>query len=302
MNNYKENHIQLFNQYKDSCDSEIIEYLRTEGKHNYTDFVNARNNELNIYPKLTEFNEALTRYNNIYGELFRQIVMLYHYTNKYSNNNNFQDNGAYLNAFHLTQIKIEELLKNIQDKRFVINHYLLENRRTTAIYYQEYCLRVFDLFIDRLNDFEIQIQCSPSNELFNSTRQKLIDSIDIEKIKITKEKNISETLTSTRTNVEERIWFKVGILFAQGIPQKLYSKYKDEKYHFKKITLELGIKETSRNYISQTINNSTKSTSNDDKNIYKNYDKMEQIYNYCFLNKINICTEFTTQLNKNKPH
>ena len=208
MNNYKENHIQLFNQYKDSCDSEIIEYLRTEGKHQFIDFVNARNNELNSYPNLSEHKDILTSYNNSYSRLFSDIVMIYHYADKYSIDNSYEDNGAYLNAFNLRQINIKKLLKNIRDKSFVINHYLLQNKRATAIYYQEYCLRAFDLFIDCLNDFEIKIQLSPLNELFERTKQVLVDSINIERIKITQEieKSKSKEIVNEKKNPFPKIF------------------------------------------------------------------------------------------------
>ncbi len=136
--------------------------------------------------------------------------------------------------------------------------------------------------------------------LYKDLLENEIKNIENES-KAEQEINNSETSISNKTKMEERIWFKVGILFAKGTPQKLYSKYKNEKSHFKKITLELGFKETDRPYFSQTINNSTKLTSNDDKNIYKKYDKMEQIYNYCTSNKINICPQFITQFNQIKP-
>jgi hypothetical protein len=92
----------------------------------------------------------------------------------------------------------------------------------------------------------------------------------------------TEDLDKTRT------WFKVGLLLAKGTVQNLYKKYKSEKGHFKKITLELGFKETDRPYFSETINNTTVS----DKNIYSNLSKMKKIRSYCKKYNILICEDF----------
>lgn len=97
----------------------------------------------------------------------------------------------------------------------------------------------------------------------------------------------TEDLDKTRT------WFKVGLLFAKGNVQELYIKYKSEKGHFKKITLELGFKKTDRPYFSETINNS----SNGNKNIYSDLSKMKKIRNHCKKNEILICDDFDKNFN-----
>ncbi len=92
---------------------------------------------------------------------------------------------------------------------------------------------------------------------------------------------------------KEKVWFKVGLLFADGQVQELYGKYKFDKGHFTKIALELGFKSTDRPYFSETINNMT----NNAKNIYRNFTKMKKIHDYCIMNKILICEDFDNIFN-----
>lgn len=311
MENYNVKQMQLFELYKNSCNIDFIECIINDTKTNssdengfkfiYKNFINDRDKELNNYPKLKDYKENLKTYNNVYGQLFKQVIMLFYYSHDYSINKTYEDNGAYLNRFNLTLIKIKKNLENIRDKSFTINDFLLQNKYSLAIDYQIYCINVHDSLLHILNRCEIQIQNTPLNELFQTSKQGLINSINIELIKLSKEANEPETSISKKKKTEDFIWFKVGLLFAQGIPQKLYSKYKNDNFHFKKITLELGFKESDRPYFSETINNCKTSTSNDDKNIYKKYDKMKSIYDYCILNNIDICSQFIAQYNQIKP-
>jgi hypothetical protein len=87
---------------------------------------------------------------------------------------------------------------------------------------------------------------------------------------------------------KEYAWFKVGLFFANGKAQELYSKYKSEKGHFKTITLELGFKKTDRPHFSETINNMT----NHPKNIYRDFTKMKKIHDHCIYNKILVNEDF----------
>lgn len=95
--------------------------------------------------------------------------------------------------------------------------------------------------------------------------------------------------TDSNKSYKNQVWFKVGLLFAKGKVQKLYHKYKSESGHFKKITLELGFKESDRPYFSETINNST----DNPKNIYRDLNKMKKIHNHCEKNEILMCEDFT---------
>jgi hypothetical protein len=105
-----------------------------------------------------------------------------------------------------------------------------------------------------------------------------------------------ETIDSNKNETakdENKGWFKVGLFFANGEAQKLYKKYKSEKGHFKKITLELGFKESDRPYFSETINNSTKNP----KNIFKSSKKMKIIIDHCEKNNIPINDDFMSVFN-----
>ncbi|UFH45371.1 hypothetical protein LNP27_09515 [Flavobacterium galactosidilyticum] len=89
------------------------------------------------------------------------------------------------------------------------------------------------------------------------------------------------------------IWFQIGLVFVNGKAQELYEKYKLEKGHFLKITLELGFKKTDRPYFSETLNNSTINS----KNIYRSANKMKTIYKYCLENQISLNDSFMSIYN-----
>lgn len=95
-----------------------------------------------------------------------------------------------------------------------------------------------------------------------------------------------------KKNYKNFTWFKIGLKFATGEAHQLYNKYKNKKGHFKKITLELGFKETDRPFISETINNTTQNNNN----IYSNIKKMKKISTHCAENKINTCDKFNEAL------
>lgn len=112
-------------------------------------------------------------------------------------------------------------------------------------------------------------------------------------IKPSNEKKSVIIVSEDKKGFKDFTWFKVGLLFAKGEVQKLYEKYKSKKGHYKKITLELGFKETDRPYFSETINNTTSSN----KNIYNDLTKMKKIQYYCQKNEIVICEDFDKNFN-----
>ena len=81
---------------------------------------------------------------------------------------------------------------------------------------------------------------------------------------------------------EVKIWFRVGIKFATGEIDELIKKYESNPGpYYSKIEREIGIK-NSRNYIS----GSYLGTKKDDKNIFADETKVNQIKEYCIQNKI----------------
>ena len=93
------------------------------------------------------------------------------------------------------------------------------------------------------------------------------------------------------------IWFKIGLTLATGGAFELYSKYKNDKGHFKKICLELGFKESDRPYFSETINGTT----NNDKNIFAEKDKLQKLHKHLTENNMNFGTEFLRKYNQIEP-
>ena len=100
--------------------------------------------------------------------------------------------------------------------------------------------------------------------------------------------------TVKKDNYKNKIWFKVGLEFAKGAAQKLYSLNKDKKGHFKIITDELGFKPTDRPYFSETIGNHTDRS----QNIYNDFNKTHKIFQHCQDNNISVVEDFTNQYNK----
>lgn len=89
------------------------------------------------------------------------------------------------------------------------------------------------------------------------------------------------------------IWFKTGILLATGQAYDLYNKYKKDKGHFTKISLELGFKDTDRPYFSSTINNNK-----NDKNTFDNKDKLQKLHKHLTENGLNFGAEFLKKYNQ----
>lgn len=130
---------------------------------------------------------------------------------------------------------------------------------------------------------------------FDVTKEKLDNLIVSTKriLEFIRNRSVNPTFEKIEDSDKSKIWFKVGLFFAKGEAQELYEKYKSERGHFKKITLELGFKESDRPYFSETINNTTVS----DKNIYSDLTKMKKIRNHCKKNNILISEDFDKNFN-----
>ncbi len=96
---------------------------------------------------------------------------------------------------------------------------------------------------------------------------------------------------------ENKIWFKVGLLFASGKMEKYY-KVNDngatvfrEDYTSPKIAKDLG-KEGYNKYILATIQNYPVTNRNADKNIFNSKDRMKKIVDYCKHHKIDVLPYF----------
>lgn len=101
--------------------------------------------------------------------------------------------------------------------------------------------------------------------------------------------NLSQQ-SNTPMDKTQTIWFRVGLLFANGEMARLIKKH---NRNYTKIAKELN-NPSFRPYISESANN----TNNTDKNIFSNISKMKAIKSYCEEQKIDIDEAFLRLLNK----
>lgn len=88
--------------------------------------------------------------------------------------------------------------------------------------------------------------------------------------------------------IQKRLWFKIGLLFANGEMDNLIKKHKaGTMTNCTAIALELGNR-SFRPYISETINNINSS----DKNIFASSEKMDLIMKYCEMKGIRVVESF----------
>jgi len=107
-------------------------------------------------------------------------------------------------------------------------------------------------------------------------------------------KAISEFIPKKEsTLIKDKPWFKIGVLLATGELKAIYEK---KNGNATQTTIELvdkiGIKETDRPYISDSIHDGGKS-----KNIYRRLDWMKVIVNHCKTKKIIMTPDFMGKYN-----
>lgn len=112
-------------------------------------------------------------------------------------------------------------------------------------------------------------------------------------LKVDFKKNVVSEISTTKEKKkcdEKKLWFQVGFLFAKGDIQEF--KKKNDGISFNKIAEHFG-NLSYETYIKATIQNYT--SSNGDKNIYANLNKMNCIVNHCKSNDIKLCDEFSSK-------
>lgn len=105
----------------------------------------------------------------------------------------------------------------------------------------------------------------------------------------TQQLNRAEIELSNQSNDSSKLWFKVGVLFANGKIEKLYNLTNS----FSQVAIELGNKNY-RPYISESWGN----TNIGNKNIFSNKKRVEIIKEYCLDNNIELSESFKCRTSK----
>ncbi len=152
---------------------------------------------------------------------------------------------------------------------------------------EQYEAKLIELGFERNEIEETNFEAAFDFELLPKRDLRLLpNSIEIEN---NIRKAIDEFIPKKEgAQVKDKSWFKIGVLLATGDLMVLYEK---KNRNATQTTLELvdriGIKETDRPYISDSIYNAGKS-----KNIYKRLDWMQAIVNHCKTENITITLDF----------
>lgn len=180
------------------------------------------------------------------------------------------------------QILVENILQCIKKINTVSLHILETNQN------------VFDkTYLINGNDYITKLtKVVPTDKTENSFSVAEAEITSLEKVSITLpivEKNNPIDANEIKQN---RIWFKVGLLFANGEMDSLIAKHKSGTMaNYTAIANELGDKNF-RPYISETIN----AAHNNDKNIFSNQDKVAFIQSYCESNGITVVESFKNRI------
>lgn len=283
-------------------------------------FIENRNNAMLKNILLKEKAGWLKPFNSNLKNFMNQIVICFKYVLEWKDTNiKFHESAINVRLSNQSQffLQLPESLRLNYDN----------NNDLLVLKMREYYLNGFNSMLDFLkSELLIDFESSPYFPRFAKIIDDIKNAVDIESLKLgieyqlkDKDSQINKPLppiTNANGNINLRnqlsnnnveadkelaktkklhnlTWFKVGLLFANGAAQKLYLKYKADKGHFKKITLELGFKDTDRPHFSETFNNST----DHPKNIYRNLEQLEKIHNYCADNNILIDADFLSNFN-----
>lgn len=281
---------------------------------------------LNAYIKFYTDNierfDSLNKYNpykimfDIVNRTKNEIVKYFHISDieKKELDNELLPNGIFY--YEVNHSAFDSILKRLDSQFETINDY--KDTLNNAI--QRNGL-IFRQSLNGLNRVEvmdaIKVQysyyketCSNMSHWLNATKDLIIQGFDIEK-KLSKEiqsdfntwynneisiNDLSKPQQSNgkydKTTVENfttKIWFKVGLLFANGEMDKLLKKH-DNVYT--QIAKELN-NISYRPYISDSMGTNTKS----DKNIFNNENHIITIHDYCIQNKIVMNKNFLDKYN-----
>lgn len=156
----------------------------------------------------------------------------------------------------------------------------------------------FEIYINTISHSELKRLCNfYTYKLFlhivknkNDDLNNLTNFRDNKMLYTNLHNKISEE--NVKSNLE-KLWFKVGILFANGE----YYKFRDnhKRIGYNKIAINFGNR-SYESYFKSTIQDYI-NKDNVAKNIYRDENKMTQIYNYCTSNNIEMCEPFLAKYN-----
>lgn len=187
-----------------------------------------------------------------------------------------------INRINIKEFEVLETLKSIKDYKISINLNKEKGNDELAKRLENYCL-------NKLNECIIILERQFFIRLYDSPLVKQFEVVANEF-----RKSHSEDKNSIK-NYKETIWFKVGLLFANGEIETLKTTFNNNCTQFAKS--KFGENANSyRVYISESFSENAESK----KNIFNSPDKVKKIYNYCVEENIVIIESFKNKYNSIK--
>lgn len=196
-------------------------------------FVNQNIESLEQFPNITNNKEIIIKYINDLGILSKRILktfLLLEFCDDCSiiplPENYKQQNAVKKNRFNTSKSQLIYLLKVVQSYENNISILILKNDLQTASFTQKLFLKLFNNFIEFINDiFTIDISRSPLKEIFEKTFDILKNSINEKEFEIIdnlETKRPTQQINNSKTLID---FFKNGTPIE--IIKNLQNKYSD---------------------------------------------------------------------------
>ena len=265
-------------------------------------------NKLSEFEKLSHIHEITKGYdkylvaellNNFYNETYHEITTKH---KDITESITIDPTAIYLNGFHFKHFAFDSWNKftiNIEQHLFDFGDNISWHKPNEEL---KLCRDLFDAIIklenvlsDKcLNEIE-RIELTDCEVINNSILKIYPKPIQNIKTEVKGFEDVSREEPTKAKDYKNTIWFKTGILLANGEAFDLYKKYKNEKGYFIRICKELGFKESDRPYFSETINDNPKRSS--DKNTFADKGKLQKLYKHLKENGLEFGDEFLKKYN-----
>lgn len=199
----------------------------------------------------------------------------------------------------LAQGDVERNLNGIGYYENQLKHRVRQKEHSLALDVQDDLLLIFQESLSILkSNCQINVLKSPLGINFIEAEERIRKAVDIKKIdillKLREDKPISgrpeATALPRNKDYKDKIWFKVGLLFATGEMKQLAKDLDNNATQIAESLEEPGFNK----YILATLNDYQKS--NKDKNIYASRMKMQLIIDHCRENDIEIDMDFLNSI------